>query len=749
MNFFKFMGQNLTSNQSFPYNVGNVVTGYVGRSVWTLHQGTKKDDGSAVSIFNFDVKKNPSKLEVAKNGFKRAKTIRHPNFIKYLDGMENESNIYIVTEPVQPLDEQIEDIRSFENAISWGIYQVTKGLAFLNNDCNLTHGNIQVSSIFVTKSGDWKIGGLDFVSDVKDIGNSILKNHHDLIPSKYKPPEITKSQWSQISSSPPNSIDSWMLGCLIYECYSGSLTAAEDIRNINEVPKILHGGYQKLFSVKTESRLNPNKLLESQYFQNVFVETCVFLENITLKDTFEKEQFFKKIDQYIEKIPKNICKFKILPHLVTAFDLGPVNPKLLGTLLKIGSSLSTDEYNNKIVPSVVKWFACDDRALRINLLENLEFYIQHLNENTVNEQIFPNVVNGFNDNPTLKEITIKSMLLFAPKLSEKTMIQLLKYLAALQKDQQPGIRTNTTICLGRITEYMSDQTRKRVLIPAFSTALKDPFIPSQNAAIQAFMFTQNYYTIEEMAVRIIPELTRCLISPDKSIRTASFQAVNLFLQKIEKNIDNVYSSGGNPAESTGSQQSPAPSQQTQSGDSMLGWAVGMTKKLYSGENSPATTGSMNSNPNSTPTPTSNSTSPPSNNNSNQKSQSNQNSTNSSLNSSSSSSINKPSPKSTTSLHSNKPSKVVNDGWGDDDSYDIPEPTTKKQTPKYSNDNDNDDDEENDDSYKEYNKYKEDLPRLSTPSKPSSSTPTSNSGNKPMTLTSKKPTKISNWDEGWD
>lgn len=34
--------------------------------------------------------------------------------------------------------------------------------------------------------------------------------------------------------------------------------------------------------------------------------------------------------------------------------------------------------------------------------------------------------------------------------------QLLKYFAKLQMDQEPGIRTNTTICLGKISQYLSE-----------------------------------------------------------------------------------------------------------------------------------------------------------------------------------------------------------------------------------------------------------------------------------------------------
>ncbi|GAM20001.1 hypothetical protein SAMD00019534_031760 [Acytostelium subglobosum LB1] len=581
------MGQGLSTYTQFPYVIGTPITSYQGKSIWTLHTGTKKDDGSPVSIFSFDIKKSPAKIDVAKNGFKRAKTIRHPNFLTYLDGIELETNIYIVTEPVTPLDELIDDIRKYDNAISWGVYQITKALSFANNDVNLAHGNVNTTTVFVTKAGDWKLGGLDLLCDIRD-SNPILKQHGDIVPVKYKPPEITKGLWPQINTAPPIAIDSWMLGCLIYECYNGPMSKSDDVRDLSKIPKEVHTSYQKCFAAKAESRLNPSKFLECPYFNNIFVETCVFLENITLKDNFEKEAFFKKLDHHIDKIPMNICKFKILPHLITAFDFGPVNPKILGTLMKISANLSTEEYVTKVVPSVVKWFQSDDRSLRVNLLENLEHYIQHLTPAIINDQIFPNVVNGFNDKPALKEVTIKSMLLFAPKLSEKTMIQLLKYFAALQKDPEPGIRTNTTICLGRIAEHINEQTRKRVLIPAFATSLKDPFVPSQNAGLSAFMFTQGHYNAEEIATRILPEISRCLISPDKSIRATALQAMNLFIKKVEtmmasigtdQNTSPLSGSGGAQGQTHAQGGQQGHSQQGQ--ESMLGWAYGLTKKYIS------------------------------------------------------------------------------------------------------------------------------------------------------------------------
>ena len=53
---------------------------------------------------------------------------------------------------------------------------------------------------------------------------------------------------------------------------------------------------------------------------------------------------------------------------------------------------------------------------------------------TIENQIYPQAATGFADsNAYLRELTLKSMLILAPKLSQKTLNQsLLKHLAKLQ-----------------------------------------------------------------------------------------------------------------------------------------------------------------------------------------------------------------------------------------------------------------------------------------------------------------------------
>lgn len=95
---------------------------------------------------------------------------------------------------------------------------------------------------------------------------------------------------------------------------------------------------------------------------------------------------------------------------------------------------------------------------------------------------YRNLVAGFLDtNPAVRESTVKAMVVFAEKLNYNNLnLDLMKYLAKLQgSDDQAGIRTNTTICLGKIGCYLDPGHRQRILVNAFTRALKDPFPPAR------------------------------------------------------------------------------------------------------------------------------------------------------------------------------------------------------------------------------------------------------------------------------
>ncbi|ONM36815.1 Protein kinase family protein with ARM repeat domain [Zea mays] len=413
-----------------------------------------------------------------------------------------------------------------------------------------------------------------------------------LVGMQYKPMELSKSDWASIRKSPPWAIDSWGLGCLIYELFSGAkLARTEDLRNTASIPKSLLPDYQRLLNSTPTRRLNPSKLIDnSEFFQNKLVETIQFMEILNLKDTFEKDSFFRKLPNIAEQLPREIVLKKLLPVLASSLEFGSAAAPALTVLLKMGSWLPTDQFSIKVLPTIVKLFASNDRAIRACLLHHIDQFGESMSAQTVDEQVFPHVATGFSDTDgTIRELTLKSMLILAPKLSQRTISgSLLKYLSKLQVDEEPGIRTNTTILLGNIASYMNDGTRKRVLINAFTVrALRDTFPPARAAGIMALSVTGSYYEMTEIATRILPNIVVLTFDPDSDVRTKAFQATDQFLQIAKQHHEKLNTGDNRVAESTGVKLKPGNA-------GLLGWAMSsVTQKGKPSDHAPISTANAN------------------------------------------------------------------------------------------------------------------------------------------------------------
>ncbi|KAK1271241.1 hypothetical protein QJS04_geneDACA005809 [Acorus gramineus] len=330
-------------------------------------------------------------------------------------------------------------------------------------------------------------------------------------------------------------------------------------------------------------RLNASKLDNSEYFQNKLVETIQFMEVLNLKDSVEKDSFFRKLPNMAEQLPRQIVLKKLLPLLASSLEFGSAAAPALTALLKMGSWLSKDEFDVKILPTIVKLFASNDRAIRVGLLQHIDQFGESLSSQIVDEQVFPHVATGFSDTSAfLRELTLKSMLVLAPKLSQRTLSgSLLKYLSKLQVDEEPAIRTNTTILLGNIAGCLNEGTRKRVLINAFTVrALRDNFSPARAAGVMALTATISYYDMTEIATRIMPNLAALTIDPDGDVRTKAFQALDQFLQTAKQYHEKLNTGDAGAATTVGISSIPGNA-------SLLGWAMSsLTLKGKTSDNAP-------------------------------------------------------------------------------------------------------------------------------------------------------------------
>ena len=114
-----------------------------------------------------------------------------------MDVVETDSIIYIMTERVQPLQSVLSswssrDSLQREDWLLWGLHRISVcslnlaftysccvshnsqvALAFVNDSCSSTHGNVSLNSIFISPSGEWKLGGFELVSNTKEDASTL------------------------------------------------------------------------------------------------------------------------------------------------------------------------------------------------------------------------------------------------------------------------------------------------------------------------------------------------------------------------------------------------------------------------------------------------------------------------------------------------------------------------------------------------------------------------------------------------
>jgi len=135
------------SGLNLPFSLGVKVP--TSDTIYTLYEATKrvrssyscfnikfdvgdKDDSSPVSVFEYDLN-DPSRRNIkplALNALKKLRTTRHPEVLKFMDAVESDTTIYIMTERVRPLRSVLSSMTSKteqerEDWLLWGIHRIS------------------------------------------------------------------------------------------------------------------------------------------------------------------------------------------------------------------------------------------------------------------------------------------------------------------------------------------------------------------------------------------------------------------------------------------------------------------------------------------------------------------------------------------------------------------------------------------------------------------------------------------------
>jgi SCY1-like protein 1 len=258
-----------------------------------------QEDSSPCSIFTFDVSSNKSRLPLARNAARKLRTLRHPGVIKVLDSIETETNIYLITEKVTPLSWHVKRKSLSEETIKWGLFTVASTIKFVNDDAASVHGAIRVSSIYTSESGEWKLGGFDILSSMKE-DDAVIYTYGSLAldSNRYCPPEVVSSGWSVIKKNPLPALDAYGLGILVYEVFNGGFMGSDQLAQPKSIAPSMVQSYRKLINANPKLRLSPGNFLEQGkksggFFETALIHITIAADSLGLKSETEREEFLE------------------------------------------------------------------------------------------------------------------------------------------------------------------------------------------------------------------------------------------------------------------------------------------------------------------------------------------------------------------------------------------------------------------------------------------------------------------------
>ena len=193
---------------------------------------------------------------------------------------------------------------------------------------------------------------------------------------------------------------------------------------------------------------------------------------------------------------------------------------------KVGDELS---------PLVAKLFLVPDRGVRSVLLNQVGFFTQNINKNSLNTSVFEPLCSGFNDSsPVLRELTLKATHALLPSLHPHNVEKLSRYLVRLQSDAETSLRTNAVIFIAKIAPHLSEVSKQKMLLPAYVRSMKDPFSPCRLSALKSTMKSKTLFTKQDLATKVMPSVMLLLLDPMTDIRLEAFLVVRELLEDLQQ-----------------------------------------------------------------------------------------------------------------------------------------------------------------------------------------------------------------------
>lgn len=326
---------------------------------WKCYPATNTTSNEPLTAFLFEKKRvdgyqkalKTAIIESVRKEAQNLQRLRHPSILHVMEALVEESGTFafatkqIRTNLASLLDKDPLSLSNLE--MKCGLLDVAEGLSFLHNDAKTAHLGLSPTTIFVTPTGKWLLGGFAYcVQGVekgfqRDCDHLLFNGGSDLSqlspdPSlRYCAPELTSGFPGKCGMES----DIFSLGLIAFEVMStdrkpflnglargdrnahgSKIKQLLPFKEFQKIPNDLAAIIPSLLQETPTSRADINIFLQSDFFQDIHIKAIRFLDQLQEKDDHQKLAFLKGFSKLLEDPSNSICHKKIvreriIPHL--------------------------------------------------------------------------------------------------------------------------------------------------------------------------------------------------------------------------------------------------------------------------------------------------------------------------------------------------------------------------------------------------------------------------------------------------
>lgn len=222
--------------------------------------------------------------------------LRHPHILKFVSSWTKGSELTLATEHAKPLPLCLKSHNAIQ--ICLGLRSVLQAVTFLVEKAKVRHLNLCMSSIYVSDDGTWKLSGFEFLYQPNELTPELLESS---LKHRYLK---AVDERNEVRTTGLN-LEQFAFAVLCRDIFT--LHPQVDAPFLTEFQEYCRTSIECV----PEQRPKLSTILESGYFNQEFVKVHEFLSQVSLKSSFEKQEFFTDL---IRKL-KNFDERDVAVHL--------------------------------------------------------------------------------------------------------------------------------------------------------------------------------------------------------------------------------------------------------------------------------------------------------------------------------------------------------------------------------------------------------------------------------------------------